>query len=109
MEELRSCCYSIFVKKDMSIFILPPKLKPTTTSQKGVYLYICIIIYVFIYIQDVPIPIVLLSRSKAEECECQECTGSSGMDIIAWPVINLVFCPFHELTCYSSIYFFHKL
>lgn len=49
--------------------------------------------------------IVLLSRSKAEESEC----GVTGMDIIAWPMIKSMFCLFHEITCYSSIYFFHKL
>lgn len=53
--------------------------------------------------------IVLLSRSKAEEWECQKCTGVTGMDIIAWPMIKSMFCLFHEITCYSSIYFFHKL
>lgn len=78
------------------------------------YIYICVFIYVyiFIYIQGVLIPnsnIVLLSRSIAEKCEYQECAGLSGMDVIAWPMIHLVFCPFHELTCYSNIYLFHEL
>lgn len=103
-QKLRNCCSSIFVKKGMSIFILLPQPEAhKNISEVCLWIYISISLAITMSIslsicKVYPFLIansVLLSRCKTEECECQECTGVSGMVLIAWPMINLVFSPFH--------------
>lgn len=96
-----------------SFILLSLQAEAHNVSEVCFYIYIYLYLYLYLYLclclymvcPFLIANIVLLSRSKAEESEC----GVTGMDIIARPMIKSMFCLFHEITCYSSIYFFHKL